>query len=175
MTPESAPSPCRMSFWQPAAAQLSQAHLVGRRGGAVRGRMVCRGCAGPDAGAHPCFWLRGESVLFGLLFAASSLILTVQAYQESVFDRYLLAPFIGLLIVVAIAAEPEPTPMMQRRKPAPQLARLVGVSARLGSPLLWFSVAGVHDYFRWNDARWALVRALLHRGSRRRSSRAATK
>jgi hypothetical protein len=21
-------------------------------------------------------------------------------------------------------------------------------------PLCWFTVAGVHDYFRWNDARW---------------------
>lgn len=108
--------------------------------------------------------LRGESVLFGLLFAASSLILTVQAYQESVFDRYLLAPFIGLLIVVAIAAEPEPTPDDAAPKnPPPRWRGRLAFPLAL-APLLWFSVAGVHDYFRWNDARWALVRALLHRG-----------
>jgi hypothetical protein len=28
-------------------------------------------------------------------------------------------------------------------------------------PLAWFSVAGVHDYFRWNDARWELARHAL--------------
>jgi hypothetical protein len=27
--------------------------------------------------------------------------------------------------------------------------------------MAWFSVAGVHDYFRWNEGRWALVNAAL--------------
>lgn len=106
--------------------------------------------------------LRGESVLFGLLFAASSLILTVQAYQESVFDRYLLAPFIGLLIVVAIAAEPAPEAAAPSSPPRRGRGRLAFPLAL--APMLWFSVAGVHDYFRWNDARWGLVRWLLQRG-----------
>jgi hypothetical protein len=36
------------------------------------------------------------------------------------------------------------------------LARLL-LGTILALPVGWFAVAGVHDYFRWNDARWSQV------------------
>lgn len=95
--------------------------------------------------------LRGEIARFGAFWAAASLALALQAHQVQLFDRYLLPVTVGLVLAVATRAA---------GAPAPRLAAAVVLLAPLGL----FAVAGMHDYFRWNDARWSAVRALLARG-----------
>ena len=69
----------------------------------------------------------------------------MQAYQWQVLDRYYLPCLLGVLIgLTARTAE----------RPAPARTWLPLATAL---PLMWFSIAGAHDYFRWNDARWRAV------------------
>lgn len=99
----------------------------------------------------PSAAIRRELAAFGALWAAGSLVLVLQAHQVQLFDRYLLPVTTGLLLAVAASVG------------SPGLRKL-GPAAALLVPLGWFSLAGVHDYFRWNDARWDAVRSLLSRG-----------
>ena len=104
-----------------------------------------------------------EVLWFGLLFVFGSAFVVIQTYSVHVFDRYLFPLQIGMVLVIAVAfAE------VQRR--AISLARARGrwlVASLAGFTafcLAWFSVAGVHDQFRWNDVRWAMYRGLLGSG-----------
>ena len=97
--------------------------------------------------------IRTELSAFGFLWAAGTTVLVVQAHQIQLFDRYFLPVAVGLLLVAAAAIRPA--------RPSPW--RLAASLAAL-APLAFFTVAGTHDYFRWNDARWSAVRALLHDG-----------
>jgi len=104
-----------------------------------------------------------EVLWFGLLFVFGSAFIVIQTYGVHVFDRYLFPLQIGMVLVIAVAFA-----ATQRRAVALVgvkgrwlAASLAGVAA-LG--LAWFSVAGLHDQFRWNDVRWALYRDLLSSG-----------
>jgi hypothetical protein len=96
--------------------------------------------------------LGGEIALFALLLSVSSLALVVQAFQLELFDRYLIAPLFSLVLFFAICAD--------RR----WNGRRIWGSALALAPVAWFAIAGVHDYFRWNDARWQLVAELTRNG-----------
>ncbi len=93
---------------------------------------------------------RIEVGLFGLLLGFFMLAAVVQSSGLENFDRYSLPIFIGCLLFLTVLAASE------LPDGAPRLWRTV-VFAAAAAPLAWFTVAGMHDYFRWNDARWALV------------------
>jgi hypothetical protein len=97
--------------------------------------------------------LRGFALTFGLM----SMAITVQAYQVEVLDRYYFPLVLALALVLGGMHLGAGTPSWGRcwHRWRPWLAVCALV------PLAWFSIAGVHDYFRWNEGRWALARAAL--------------
>jgi hypothetical protein len=94
-----------------------------------------------------------EILAFALWWTAAATALTVQAYQKHVFDRYLMPMLFAVIVVVAIVAA--------RNQAGP---RARWAAALLWLPVAWFTVAGLHDQFRWNDARWRMVRDLMSQG-----------
>ena len=74
----------------------------------------------------------------------------VQSYQLSTFDRYYLPCLLGLAMVVAIFLQGGMS--FDRRR--------IGACALMALPLAWFTLAGLHDHFRWQDARWELYRSI---------------
>jgi len=108
---------------------------------------------------------RREVTLFAAGFSALSLIAVVQAYGNTGFDRYMLPVLFGCTVCVAclltLEKEAVPAPGAQGRR------RVAWTSVAFAVALLpvgAFSVAGVHDYFRWNDVRWRLVDHALRLG-----------
>jgi hypothetical protein len=100
--------------------------------------------------------LTAEIRNFGLLLAGIGFALCVQAYQWQVLDRYYVPCILGALIALGARAA---------RFPATGRTRAwLALAATL--PLAWFTVAGVHDYFRWNDARWQAVGLAQANGGR---------
>jgi hypothetical protein len=96
--------------------------------------------------------LRHFALTFGLLSAAAA----VQAYQREVLDRYYLPLVVALTLALASDRLAWP-PRRGHTWWRPAAAVLVGL------PLAWFTIAGLHDYFRWNEARWALAKHALKR------------
>ena len=97
---------------------------------------------------------RSEGAVFAALFVALSLAAVIQAYGRFGFDRYDLPLVFGGAFAVAIllAREEQST-----ARPVLRRARFNLVFVVALAPLTYFTVAGMHDYFRWNDARWRLV------------------
>jgi hypothetical protein len=91
---------------------------------------------------------------FGLIFGALAFVVYVQAFQRQVLDRYFLPCMLGA--VIALGARASRLPKLDRW--------WLALAAAL--PLCWYTIAGVHDYFRWNDARWDAVKvAEAHGGN----------
>jgi hypothetical protein len=90
--------------------------------------------------------LTAEVRTFGVVFAALSFLLYVQAYEWLVIDRYYVPCLIGALIALSARTA---------GRPVPRRAWLALVAV---APMGVFGIAGLHDYFRWNDARWQAVR-----------------
>jgi hypothetical protein len=97
------------------------------------------------AGTLRCFALG-----FGLLSAA----LAVQAYDNEVLDRYYFPVVLAAALFLGSAHQGEA--FSKRRDWGGRV--LAGIAAL---PLAWFTIAGMHDYFRWNEARWELARHAL--------------
>jgi hypothetical protein len=108
------------------------------------------GAVGRLAAASP---LRREVALFAVIFSALSLAAAVQSFGRYGFDRYGLPLVFGTTLAVAILVSPAAEAAASPRLPA--WSNRLFVAAIL--PMAFFTVAGVHDYFRWNDARWRLV------------------
>ena len=89
--------------------------------------------------------LAAEIRSVGLMLAVIGFGLYVQAFQREALDRYFFPCVVGAAIALGARTA---------RFPATTQPWLP-VAAAL--PLLWFSIAGTHDYFRWNDARWKAV------------------
>jgi hypothetical protein len=97
-----------------------------------------------------------ELMAFGVVFLALNFGFFCQAFKLGAYDRYFLPCFLGAMLAIAPLVSFVPLPS---RRP-----RVLGAIA-LGLPLAWLSVAGVHDMFRWQSARWALVARALESGS----------
>lgn len=95
--------------------------------------------------------LRAEVLLFGLLFSLASLTATTVVDRLAAFDRYYLPETFGLALALALIL-PDATRVFRVRF----LVALL--------PLAFFTIAGLHDYFRWSDAGWDLYREALHNG-----------
>ncbi len=91
--------------------------------------------------------IRREVFSFGLLLTIGSLFLVWQAYTTQVLDRYYFPCVLGLALMLPTLLESRLTEM-PRRHLLRKAAWLV--------PLAAFTVLGLHDYFRWNEARWQL-------------------
>lgn len=116
---------------------------------------------------------RVELLLFGILFSIGSLAAVVQAYGVNGFDRYALPLVFGaslsLATLLSLAEEGEGPRLFKSRALRRQLdtwrARVsVGLFGAAALLLAFFTVAGMHDYFRWNDARWSLVDKAMKMG-----------
>ncbi|SPE31324.1 membrane hypothetical protein [Candidatus Sulfopaludibacter sp. SbA3] len=95
--------------------------------------------------------LRAEALLFALLFSLASLTVTTFVDRLAAFDRYYLPETFGMAIAVALILSD-----------APRLFPTRFAVALL--PLAFFTIAGLHDYFRWSDAGWDLYREALRNG-----------
>lgn len=105
---------------------------------------------------------------FGWLLAALSFVLSVQAYQWTGLDRYYFPCVLGAVIALsarATSVASHQSSVASRPAPFVPPARIWAALAMV-LPLAWFSIAGVHDYFRWNDARWAAVALAERDGAR---------
>jgi hypothetical protein len=89
--------------------------------------------------------IAGEVSTFGVFFAAIAFALYVQAFQREVLDRYFFPCVIGIAIALGARASRGGS------------ARRQWIAIAAAAPVCWFAIAGVHDYFRWNDARWQAV------------------
>jgi hypothetical protein len=98
----------------------------------------------------------GELVWFGYLFALASLTVTIQVDKLAIFDRYYLPEFLGLLLALSVSLD-KPATERERHGPSWRLAAAV-------LPLALFTTAGLHDYFRWNDIRWAFFEDAMRQG-----------
>jgi hypothetical protein len=97
---------------------------------------------------------RLEGLAFSAAFVGLSLAAILQAYGRDGFDRYGFPLVIGVAFLLAI--------LLARSEeasggPRPRSLRANGLYAIALAPIAFFTVAGAHDYFRWNDARWSLV------------------
>jgi hypothetical protein len=100
-----------------------------------------------------------ELFLFGAVGAVLSFALTIQGNGAYIFDRYHFPGVLGGVLALgaflgfdSLSSAPARSDWHRLRLAVPWLA------------LSFFSVAGLHDHFRWNDARWALVREYLSQG-----------
>lgn len=98
--------------------------------------------------------LAGEVRTFGVLLAAIAFVLYVQAFQGEVLDRYFLPCVIGIAIALAARATRDVS------------VRRGWIAIAAAAPICWFGIAGAHDYFRWNDARWRAVDLAQANGAR---------
>jgi hypothetical protein len=94
-----------------------------------------------------------ETFVFASAFAVFSLVMVTQTSGQNGFDRYYWPVLLGATLCVTILFDAEERAL---RSPHARAVATVGFAA-LALPLAFFTVAGVHDYFRWNDARWRLV------------------
>jgi hypothetical protein len=110
--------------------------------------------------------LATEILAFGVLGCAGSLFLSIQAFKMETLDRYHVPSVLLLPLVLAIAVSTlrgELAPGCTASIGTPGRS-LVGAAAIL-APMAWFSIAGLHDYFRWNDVRWQLFREAVRDGA----------
>jgi hypothetical protein len=106
-------------------------------------RRLWQVCTRSEQGALP-----REVALFALLWAAFSWVLTVQAYRLEIFDRY----YFPLVLCLSVLL-----PLLWPARVEASRIWTYAMAAVCTAALGWFSVAGLHDHFRWNDARWNLV------------------
>jgi len=96
---------------------------------------------------------RAELLLFALLFAAASLTVTTFVDRLAAFDRYYLPETFALTLALGLILSD-----------APRVSMVRYTAALL--PLAFFTIAGLHDHFRWSDAAWDLYRQALRSGIR---------
>jgi len=102
--------------------------------------------------------LRYEILLFGLIWSAVSWAITVQAYRLEIFDRYYFPLILSFSILIALLL-PEGKETLERSNRWVSAVSMICIAA-----IGWFSLAGLHDHFRWNDARWKLAHFAFGQG-----------
>jgi hypothetical protein len=94
---------------------------------------------------------------FSLIFAVIAFGLYVQSSQSIILDRYYFPWILAAVLLLASSLLGKPSVSSLWCS-----ARVRTAASLLSTiPLAWYTLAGTHDYFRWNDARWALVRKAL--------------
>jgi hypothetical protein len=103
-----------------------------------------------------------EMVWFAGLFVFGCLTVTTLVDRLATFDRYYLPEILGLTLIAAVAL----SHWLDTTGPPPKhrSKRLVLRFSAALLPLAFFTTAGLHDYFRWNDVRWALFHEIVNRG-----------
>jgi hypothetical protein len=94
---------------------------------------------------------------FGAALLLLSFAVAVQAYGVLVFDRYYFPALLGATLAVSARLLP--------RGDEAGGGRGLFAAAAVVFAFAVFTTAGVHNYFRWNDARWALYHDALGRGA----------
>jgi hypothetical protein len=84
------------------------------------------------------------------------LLLVWQAYRTQVFDRYYFPCLLGVTLILAT--------LLDVRVGETPRGTLLKKGAWL-VPLAAFTVLGLHDYFRWNEARWQLFNEAVTQGT----------
>ena len=102
--------------------------------------------------------LRYEILLFGLIWSVFSWVITVQAYRLEIFDRYYFPVVLSFSILIPLLI-PEGTETLEPSNRWVPIVSMICIAA-----IGWFTVAGLHDQFRWNDARWKLARFAFSQG-----------
>ena len=95
---------------------------------------------------------RKEIGLFGICLALMSFAAVVLSYQLAIFDRYHYPGLLGFALALGVFFPVE----KWRRLRAAALLWLGAMGI--------FSTLSLHDYFRWNEARWRLVSVAEKRG-----------
>jgi hypothetical protein len=104
--------------------------------------------------------LLSEVIIFGLSLSGVVYFIAAQAYKLEVVDRYYFPCIFAVgLALGAMMSMPE-TSLLSFRSGWRRVAFIASIV-----PLAWFSIAGLHDEFRWNDARWELVRLAVDAGA----------
>jgi hypothetical protein len=89
-----------------------------------------------------------ELGLFGMVFSLLTWGITVQAYKYEVYDRYIFPVFLGTLLALAAFA----TVSYREKLPKPILAAIFALLFLEAT----YSLAGLHDQFQWQGARWTI-------------------
>jgi len=95
---------------------------------------------------------KSEIGVFGITFALLSLVAVVLSYQYDIYDRYHYPGVLGFTIALA-AFFPAQNEVRLRR------AAVVWITAMAA-----FSTLSLHDYFRWQEARAAVLSRAARRG-----------
>jgi hypothetical protein len=98
-----------------------------------------------------------EVLFFAGALVMGAMVAIVQSHQSEMVDRYYLPLILGLAVLVPGA-----------------LTTVCGIGpyevlkfGALLAPIGLLSVLGAHDEFRWNDARWKLIRVAMSSGGTR--------
>jgi len=97
---------------------------------------------------------------FGAALALLSFGVSVQAYGTLMFDRYYFPAVLGTILVAAGRRLPGVS-----EKDAGGPSRASWCAAAAVVVLAIVTTCGVHNYFRWNDARWSLYERVLASGA----------
>jgi hypothetical protein len=109
----------------------------------------------PLAARLPTLWREGRSekwlevAIFAVLLTLGSTVAIVQVHQMELLDRYHVPVILALALLVPIVID----------RTGSMEGPAAGLVARFALPcaaLIVFVVGGMHDYFRWQEARWAL-------------------
>jgi hypothetical protein len=98
-----------------------------------------------------------EIVAFGVVFSLLTFATAVQAYLFQVFERYYFGALLGLTLALPSLLNGTLERLSSRSRQALLMALPV---LALGA----FSLLGTHDYFRWNEVRWQLLRDAQQKG-----------
>jgi hypothetical protein len=108
--------------------------------------------------------VRRELAGFGACLALLSFAVAVQAYGTLMFDRYYFPAVLGAVLATAARALPSVADEKaddKRRLRDAAFWSTAAVVALLGI----VTTCGLHNYFRWNDARWSLYEHALASGA----------
>ncbi len=145
-------------FGSPAYGQLSAGTwLVLSLLGALGGALLVRALLYHIINIAHHWRLMGSARAYAadLTLVALLLLYTVPITTRGYFDRYLLLGWVPLVILLLRGTDPLMFFARWQR---------TALTVAAYAPLIWFSLAGTHDYLAWNRARHRALEGLLARG-----------
>jgi len=98
--------------------------------------------------------IQSEACLFAVFLVCVTYFTNSVLFGQAIFDRYTLPILPGLLVFIGVLLSN--TKLSSRR--------IAFVFLPLAFMYGLYGVGGVHDYFRWNEARWQLYQRALDKG-----------